>query len=86
MSERVVRGDRPPVARQVEVEGTGLDGDPVADQVEGLAQPLPDDGAVVNPGKLGQGLQEVDMRIHRLEAVINPETIRPPDWRCVGCH
>ena len=36
VAERVVRGDRAPVARQVEIEGSGLDGDLVADQVEGL--------------------------------------------------
>ena len=83
MSERVVRRDRPPVARKVKVEGTGLDGDAVADQVEGLAEPLAHDGAVVNLGKFSQGFQKVDMRVHRLEAVINSESIGPLGHRCI---
>ena len=76
--ERVMSRDRSPVARQVEVQGTGLDGDAVAHELVGLAQPFPHDGAIVDPGELGQGFQQVDMRIHRLEAVIDAQAIGSP--------
>ena len=50
VAERVVRRDRTPVARQVEVQGAGLDGNAVAHDLIGLAQPFPHDRAIVDPG------------------------------------
>ena len=41
VAERVVGRDRPPVAREVEVERPGLDGDLVADDPEDLAAAAP---------------------------------------------
>ena len=78
VAERVVRGDRPPVGSEVQVQGARLDGDLVPDHGVQLAQTLHHDRPSIHPRQRRERLQQVDVDVHRLEAVIDADAIRPP--------
>ena len=71
----VVGRGRAPVSSEVEVERTGVDGDLVPDNRVRLRQPPLDDRRRLNARELRQGLQQMNVRVHRLEPVVRPQPV-----------
>jgi len=74
---RVVIGDRAPIRREELVHHPGLDRHLVANHGEELRQARPQRLVLPDSVELGERLQQVEVRVHRLETD-EPDTGRPP--------